>query len=68
MKNYCVIMEAFPNDLVAKVNARMKLGWMPVGGVSSTDTGYFLQAMVKPMDEEEWLWTTTAEVNIEEAA
>ena len=47
MKEYKILESPYAGELVALVNAAIKMGWQPVGGVATTYIGTFHQALVR---------------------
>jgi hypothetical protein len=50
---YQVVIDVTVHVLVKQVNSRIEQGWKPLGGVSVSSTGDFLQAMILEDKEDE---------------
>ncbi|MBM3859142.1 MAG: DUF1737 domain-containing protein [Verrucomicrobia bacterium] len=65
---YMLVQEGTSKSLEDAVNAHMKQGWQPLGGVTVVDesfkgaAGSFLQAMVREPKKETGVWPASAAV------
>jgi hypothetical protein len=50
---YQVVIDVTVHVLVEQVNSLIEQGWKPIGGVSVSSTGVFLQAMILEVKEDE---------------
>ena len=44
---YTLIRENSAKELEQKVNSLIERGWLPQGGIAVSDSGFYVQAMIK---------------------